>query len=84
MSAVAMGNQKSVRRVVDPVLQRMLDAEVAWEMPTPKHGPKTSTNAYPGSSEKIEVLRQRYEDGCLLWHPDDLTFFKIQQRGDDE
>jgi hypothetical protein len=30
------------------------------------------TSAYPGSSDKIEVLRQRVALGSPLWHPDDV------------
>ncbi len=31
------------------------------------------TDAPPGSSEKVEVLRRRVENGQKLWHPDDRT-----------
>ena len=29
------------------------------------------TEAAPGTPEKVAVLRQRYERGLALWHPDD-------------
>lgn len=32
---------------------------------------KQSTEARPGSDEKVEVLRRRVEQGEELWHPDD-------------
>ncbi len=31
------------------------------------------TKALPGTSEKIEVLRERVEHGFYLWHPKDAT-----------
>jgi hypothetical protein len=31
------------------------------------------TDAPPGSQEKVEVLRKRFENGPKLWHPDDRT-----------
>ncbi len=31
------------------------------------------TKALPGTSEKIEVLRERVEQGFYLWHPKDAT-----------
>jgi hypothetical protein len=34
--------------------------------------PATSTNAIPGSEEKIAILSQRAQSGQSLWHPNDL------------
>lgn len=34
-------------------------------------GLPTPTDASPGSPEKVEVLRIRFENGQKLWHPDD-------------
>ena len=45
--------------------------------PTPDFTP---TDAYPGCSEKVEVLRERAERGLPLWHRDD---FRLDM-GDDE
>jgi hypothetical protein len=38
---------------------------------------RVSTNAWPGSEAKIEILRKRVEDGESLWHEDDLTLWRI-------
>ena len=34
-------------------------------------GPGHATDAFPGSDEKIEVLRMRNAAGVPLWHPND-------------
>lgn len=38
------------------------------------------THFQPGSLEKVEILRQRYEDGVDLWHPDDEILPLLQQQ----
>ena len=38
-------------------------------IPTPT---KEATRAMPGSSEKVEILRQRMQAGEEIWHHDDL------------
>jgi hypothetical protein len=39
-----------------------------------RRNPDTSTNADPGSPEKIRVLAHRAALGQNLWHPDDVTW----------
>ena len=34
--------------------------------------PFEPTDAFPGSEEKISVLRRRWESGLPLWHPEDV------------
>ena len=38
--------------------------------------PPFPTHATPGSDEKIAVLEERARMKVLLWHPEDVDFFK--------
>lgn len=40
----------------------------------------TSTQAQPGSPEKLAILIERVNAGVDLWHPDDLTDDKMLSR----
>ena len=40
--------------------------------------PSKPTNHRPGSPEKIEVLKKRWERNELFWHPDDAGFVTNQ------
>ncbi len=33
------------------------------------------TDALPGSTEKLSILKQRLQLGLPLWHPDDRLYF---------
>jgi hypothetical protein len=44
---------------------------------TPHDKPVASTDALPGTPEKIEAMGQRLAMGCTLYHPDDA-------RGEDD
>ncbi len=37
------------------------------------HGLPVSTNAIPGTPEKIAILKARQESGVILHHPDDCV-----------
>lgn len=41
-------------------------------LPGPAAAP---TDAEPGSKEKVEVMRMRFENSQALWHPADATRF---------
>lgn len=44
--------------------------------------PRRPTNASPGSREKVEIMRGRYERGEHLYHPlDNRVVYKILGRG---
>ncbi len=36
-----------------------------------------STNALPGSDQKLEVLAERIQSGLPLWHPEDRLTYSI-------
>jgi hypothetical protein len=39
--------------------------------------PALPTDALPGTSGKIAILRRRVDRGELLWHPGDMTFERL-------
>ena len=42
-----------------------------------------STNALPGSDQKLEILAERIKSGLPLWHPEDrLTYSTITEEDD--
>lgn len=41
-----------------------------------------STEALPGTNEKLAVLAQRLQDGLPLWHPSDRVTFDGHRKDD--
>jgi len=52
-------------------------------MPEPTTIPKP-TEFPPGSKEKIEILRMRFEHSECLWHDDDRPLLRIEECSDHE
>ena len=55
--------------VYDPIMEPPDDC---WDIEPPRSHPCEPTDSTPGSCERIEVYRERYERGEHLFHDDDL------------
>ena len=52
-----------------------------WDYEPEENGNENtkSTEALPGSDEKLEVLAQRLREGKPLWHPSDRLCFRDEE-----
>ena len=53
-----------------------------YEPPTNQGDRFSSTEAMPGTREKLDILAARLQEGLPLWHPSDRTEYDMQERID--
>lgn len=73
-------NRSMTAYVGDPTLEEILicqylpkDKSDTGDPDTPPRPAVNSTSARPGTAQKIDVLRLRFEANQELWHPSDAT-----------
>lgn len=65
--ALAAGSNTVPQSVLDAIKSGIWD----YEPEECESNQFDSTNAMPGTSEKLEILSARVSQGLPLWHPDD-------------